>query len=183
MSWACMYLSSMAIHLFLYWGGGPGSLDAPFLFCFWYYLVTFFGFRLFVLLGFFASVFFCFFAFCFSAFPSFCFVCFSAFCYFFFSFCLFICFFVSLLVFFLVLFCFFASLLLITFFFYSAFQFCAAWSQNAVAKRRRKGRAQGIENSFNRDVLNLAWFSSLGVCKSGGMGCERGPVGHPIAIG
>jgi hypothetical protein len=31
--------------------------------------------------------------------------------------------------------------------------------------------------------LNLAWFSSLGVCKSGGMGCERGPVGHPIAIG
>lgn len=179
-----MYLSSMAIHLFLYWGGGPGSLDAPFLFCFWYYLVTFFGFRLFVLLGFFASVFFfvsllfasllfrlsVLFAFLLSVIFSFLFVCLFAFS--------FLC-----LSFFLVLFCFFASLLLITFFFYSAFQFCAAWSQNAVAKRRRKGRAQGIENSFNRDVLNLAWFSSLGVCKSGGMGCERGPVGHPIAIG
>ena len=179
-----MYVSFFHGHtfVFLLGGGGPGSLDAPFLFCFWYYLVTFFGFRLFVLLGFFASVFFCFFAFCFSAFPSFCFVCFSAFCYFFFSFCLFICFFVSLLVFFGA-FLFFCVSAFDHLFFYSAFQFCAAWSQNAVAKRRRKGRAQGIENSFNRDVLNLAWFSSLGVCKSGGMGCERGPVGHPIAIG
>ena len=158
-------------------------MDAPFLFCFWYYLVTFFGVRLFVLLGFFASVFFLF-------------LCFLLLCFSVFLFCLLFCFLLFFLFFlfvyflfrffaclFLVLFCFFASLLLITFFFYSAFQFCAAWSQNAVAKRRRKGRAQGIENSFNRDVLNLAWFSSLGVCKSGGMGCERGPVGHPIAIG
>ena len=180
-----MYVSFFHGHTFVFLLGGVGlALWMRHFFSasgtiWWLFLA--FGFSCFS--AFLLLFFFCFFAFCFSAFPSFCFVCFSAFCYFFFSFCLFICFFVSLLVFFLVLFCFFASLLLITFFFYSAFQFCAAWSQNAVAKRRRKGRAQGIENSFNRDVLNLAWFSSLGVCKSGGMGCERGPVGHPIAIG
>lgn len=54
-----MYLSFFHGHTFFvfFWGGPSGSLDAPYLFFFWYYLVTFFGFWLFVLLGFFASLF------------------------------------------------------------------------------------------------------------------------------
>ena len=138
MSWPCMYLSSMAIHLFFYWGGWAWLFGCSISFLLLVLFGDFFGFRLFVLLGFFASVFFCFFAFCFSAFPSFCFVCFSAFCYFFFSFLfvyLFFRFFACLFFGAFLLFC-------VSAFDHLFFLLCFSVLRGLVAERRRKTPSQ-----------------------------------------